>query len=63
MADLLDSVESFLSETGLAASKFGRDAMNDPNFVADLRGGRDYRESTKKKVLRWINDNSTAEAS
>lgn len=33
-------VEGFLERTGMSASAFGRAAVNDPNFVLDLRAGR-----------------------
>ena len=54
MTNLLDIIEAHIEAAGIAPSEFGRLAMNDPNFVADLRGGRDYRRSTEAKVLDFI---------
>jgi hypothetical protein len=45
-------VEEFLSETGTAASRLGREALNDPKFVSNLRSGTEPREKTRRKVLR-----------
>jgi hypothetical protein len=36
----LDEIDAFLKRTGMKASVFGRSALNDPNFVSDLRAGR-----------------------
>lgn len=36
----LDEIDGFLTRTGMSASAFGRSALNDPNFVGDLREGR-----------------------
>lgn len=37
---LLRRVEAFLAESAIPPSVFGREAVRDPRFVADLRGGR-----------------------
>jgi len=44
-------VEDFIQAHGLSPTTFGRDLAGDPNFVADLRAGREPREATKRKVL------------
>lgn len=36
----LAEVEAFLARTKMSASAFGHGAVNDPNFVGDLRKGR-----------------------
>lgn len=36
----LEEIEAFLDRTRMPAYKFGRLALNDPNFVGDLRVGR-----------------------
>jgi len=36
----LSEVEAFLSRSGMSPTAFGKDALNDPNFVRDLRAGR-----------------------
>lgn len=37
---LLQTIESFLKESGMPPSVFGRAAVRDPRLVSDLRGGR-----------------------
>lgn len=39
-ADFLNEVDAFLARSGMTATAFGRAAVSDPNFVADIRGGR-----------------------
>lgn len=36
----LAEIEAFLERGGMSATAFGRTALNDPNFVHDLRAGR-----------------------
>lgn len=33
-------IDAFLQETGMSATAFGREALNDPSFVGDLKKGR-----------------------
>ncbi len=48
-------VERFLRETDMPPSTFGREAVNDPRFVRDLRNGRECRARTYERVLDFIN--------
>jgi len=47
-------VEDFLSATKETATKFGADAVGDPNFVFDLRAGRAPRADTIDRVRAFI---------
>ena len=51
---LLDSVEGFMRTFGVSATRFGRDAMGDPNFVHQLRGGREPRTPVRERVLAYM---------
>lgn len=51
---LIRSVEKFLREHDMAATKFGRLAAHDPRFVLDLRMGRIPRPHTEARVRRWM---------
>jgi hypothetical protein len=66
MLNLLDHIERFLSETGTKPTTFGRECMNDPGFVFDLRNGRAFTSTTADKVTRFIDaktrDNTGAAA-
>lgn len=50
MVSLIDRIDAFLASTGMSDSQFGLHALNDKNFVAQLRNGRDVRLSTAEKV-------------
>ncbi|MHA3791048.1 hypothetical protein [Rhizorhabdus wittichii] len=52
--DLLWLIERYLRESGTPASRFGRDAMGDPGFVAMLRRGREPRDDTVRRVQAYI---------
>ena len=50
----LADVEAFLSERGMEASLFGRNALKDPNFVFDLRRGRCPNLRTIQRVRAFM---------
>lgn len=56
------SVEAYIAKANLKPAGFGRAAANDPNFVSDLREGREPRFSTITKVQKWMADNPPASA-
>ncbi|HEU0117508.1 MAG TPA: AMP nucleosidase [Alphaproteobacteria bacterium] len=37
---LIDRIDRFLAQSGMSPTVFGRKALNDPNFVFDLRAGK-----------------------
>jgi hypothetical protein len=51
---LLQHIQRHLRETGTPASRFGRDVLGDPNFVGDLRKGREPRAATVQQVLDYL---------
>ena len=51
---LIRTIEKFLRQTDMAATKFGRLATHDPRFVLDLRNGRTPRSRTAKRVEQFI---------
>ena len=56
-------IEAFLAETKMSATAFGRDALNDPPFVAQLRRGRNVTLSTVEKCrafMRQAREGATA---
>lgn len=52
---LLPRIEAFLRKTGLPWTKFGRLAVGDPRFVADLRNGRAPRPATEARAEHFMN--------
>lgn len=51
---LLHRVEKYLRATRTPPTRFGRDALGDPRFVFDLRGGRVPRQPTETRVLAFL---------
>lgn len=52
---LLRSVERFLREHDIPATRFGRDAVRDPRLVLDMRRGREPGERMKCRVEHFMN--------
>ena len=53
---LIRTIEKFLRQTGMPATKFGRLATRDPRFVLDLRMGRTPRPETEARVEHFMNE-------
>ncbi len=51
---LLPDIETFLAESGMAESRFGRDAVNDTTFIPQLRAGREPRRATVNAVRAFM---------
>lgn len=54
LARFLGEVEAHLTATGLTPTAFGDKAAGDPNFVFDLRNGREPRRNTIAKVRAFM---------
>jgi hypothetical protein len=52
---LLRMIEIFLKETGIAPTRFGRDAVRDPRLVHDMRRGREPGERMRRRVEHFVN--------
>lgn len=48
---LLGEIERHLRRHRIPATRFGREAVQDPRFVLDLRNGREPRPETIARVL------------
>lgn len=53
---LLRTIEIFLRSSGVPATRFGRDAINDPRFVFDLRRGREPRPETVARIVDFLEE-------
>ena len=53
---LLREIEKFLRSSGVPAARFGRDAINDPRFVFDLRRGREPRLQTVARIVDFLEE-------
>lgn len=54
MTPLIEDIEAFCRAQSLSEAQFGVLALNDKNFVPQLREGRDIRVSTAEKVRRFM---------
>lgn len=51
-----EEVEKYLARTKLKPTAFGVAAVGDPNFVFELRAGREPRIGTIDKVRQFLRD-------
>ena len=51
---LIGLVEHALATHGVSPTRFGRDAVNDPALVADLRAGRRPRGETRAAIMAHV---------
>jgi hypothetical protein len=51
---LLRRIDAYLRSTRTAPTRFGRDVLGDPNFVFNLRDGREPRAATVLRVQRYL---------
>lgn len=47
-------VERYLRRSGMAPTRFGREALRDPRLVFDLRNGREPRPKTAARLAAWL---------
>lgn len=52
--ELLEKIEVHLAKAGISAAAFGKEAMNDPAFVYELRKGRRVWPETADRVMKFI---------
>ncbi len=51
---LIRSIEKFLRQHRMSATKFGRLATHDPRFVLDLRMGREPRDRMEQRIQGFM---------
>ncbi len=51
---LLARIHHYLRRTGVPPTRFGRDVVNDPRFVLDLRRGREPGRAITARVSAWL---------
>ncbi|MCH4151351.1 MAG: hypothetical protein LKF30_05315 [Sphingobium sp.] len=52
---ILRKIESFLRDTGMAPTRFGRDAVRDPRLVFDMRNGREPTPKMIRRIEHFMN--------
>lgn len=51
----LRKIEKFLRDTGMAPTRFGRDAVRDPRLVFDMRNGREPTPRMINRIEHFMN--------
>ena len=51
---MLLRIERFLRDTGMAPTRFGRNAVRDPRIVFDMRNGREPSERMRRRLDAYI---------
>ena len=54
MTDLLQEIEDFTRQTGMAESTLGKKAVNDGKFVAEKKNGRRSWPETDERVREFM---------
>lgn len=52
---ILRRIEIFLRDTGMAPTRFGRDAVRDPRLVLDMRNGREPTPRMIRRIEHFMN--------
>lgn len=52
---VLRKIEKFLASTGMAPTRFGRDAVRDPRLVFDMRNGREPTPRMEQRIEHFMN--------
>jgi 2,4-dienoyl-CoA reductase-like NADH-dependent reductase (Old Yellow Enzyme family) len=58
---LLQRIERHLRSKKMTPTRFGREALGDPNLVEQLRNGRELRAATAQRIIDYLNDNESEE--
>lgn len=59
MSDLLTRIASHCARTATAPTRFGRNAVNDPRLVGDLRNGREPGARLVARVEAYLQQETT----
>ncbi len=51
---ILDRIEAYLRQRRMSPTRFGREAVHDPNLVPQLRDGRELRAGTAKRLNDYL---------
>lgn len=51
---LLPRIDRYLRQTNTPPTRFGREAVNDPRLVIDMRNGRELGARVSARVIRFL---------
>jgi hypothetical protein len=58
---LLQRIERHLRRRRMSPTRFGRDAVGDPNLVLQLRDGRELRAATLQRIVDYLDHDECAQ--
>lgn len=58
---LLQRIERHLRVRRMSPTRFGREAVGDPNLLSQIRDGRELRAATVQRIVDYLNDNESEE--
>lgn len=53
---LLQRIERHMRTKRMSPTRFGREAVGDPNLLGQLRDGRELRAATVQRIVDYLND-------
>ena len=51
---LLERIDAYVKRTRIPVTRFGREAVRDPNLVFDLRAGRRLGRRLEARITAWL---------
>lgn len=51
---LIQRIERHMRENRMSPTRFGREAIGDPNLVTQLRNGRELRARTLQRLIDYL---------
>lgn len=54
---LLQRIERHLRARRMSPTRFGREAVGDPNLISQLKDGREMRAATVQRITDYLNEN------
>ena len=54
---LLHRIEQHMRARRMTPTRFGREAIGDPNLIFQLKDGRELRAATVQRIIDYLNDN------
>lgn len=58
---LLTRIDRHLRRSGMSPTRFGRNAVSDPNLVQQLRAGRELRPRTAQRIVNHLKNQGDPE--
>jgi hypothetical protein len=58
---LLQRIERHMRQRRMSPTRFGREAIGDPNLIPQLRDGRELRAATAQRIIDYLDDSECQE--